>query len=168
MVIQQKFTSTLFSAWRTWNEKKKMWENGVSCSVKAKLWCMARAEVGTSLWPWVSWKKVNAKFARQAFHTFWIKRKIFWPARVWEMTKRQKTLCRNSWKAWQWPFLTKAYQSWSHNMTSDLIYMATGCSRSFIVSPTCCNKEIFFFKFFKHSLNPFSSYFLDSYINTLA
>jgi hypothetical protein len=32
--------------------------------------------------------------------------------------------------------LTKAYQSWSHNMTSDLIYMATGWSSSFIQAPT--------------------------------
>jgi hypothetical protein len=28
-------------------------------------------------------------------------------------------------------------------MTSDLIYMATVCSSSFIQAPTCCNKEIF-------------------------
>jgi len=43
---------------------KKMRGNGVRCSERAKLWCMARAEVGTCLWPWMSWKKVHAKFCK--------------------------------------------------------------------------------------------------------
>ena len=147
---------------------KKMWGNGVSCSETAKLQNVIKAEVGTCLWPWVRWKKANAKLCDTGISHFLNYTYIFWPARVCGMTKRQKTQCRNSWKAGQWPFLTKAYQSRSHNMTSDLIYMATGWTSSFIQASTCCNKEIFL----KNSLNTLYTHsvltFLTCYINTLA
>ena len=111
---------------------KKMWGNGVSCSERTKLWCMARAEVATCLWPWASWKKVNAKLRETGISHFLNYTCIFGLARVWGETKRQKTLCRNSCKAWQWPILTKAYQSWSHNMTSDFNLHGKWWSSSFI------------------------------------
>ena len=35
---------------------------------------------------------------------------LFCPLAVWGVTGRQKT-CRTGWKAWQWPFSTKAYRN---------------------------------------------------------
>jgi hypothetical protein len=35
-----------------------------------------------------------------------------------------KTMCRNGWEAWRLPYSTKAYQSWSNDTKSAIMYIA--------------------------------------------
>lgn len=49
--------------------------------------------------------------------------RYFWQPRVWGVTMKQKTLCTTGWKAWQQPFSTNAYKSWSHNISA-LMYVS--------------------------------------------
>jgi hypothetical protein len=44
---------------------------------------------------------------------------------MWGGSERQKTVCRNGWNSWRWPSSTKACGSWTDDVTSALICMAT-------------------------------------------
>jgi hypothetical protein len=98
------------------------WGNGVGCSKKAGLMCMTRNEVDAGLWSQMIWKSECKNSGKEAIHNFWITQTFFWPTRVWGVTKKK---IRRAGQVWWWPFPTKAYKRWSHDMTSDSIYTTT-------------------------------------------
>jgi len=140
MLIQQKFTSTLFSAWRTWNEQRKCEEmvSAVQRGQKNVAWQRLK-------WAplfghgWVE-RQCMQKSVRQAFHTFWIKRIFFgqpesgeWPKDT--VQKQLKGLAAN--------FFDKGITKLAPQHDKWLHLHGNWCSSSFIQAPTGCNKEIF-------------------------
>jgi hypothetical protein len=106
-------------------EKRKVQTWGVCCTIK-------RNRTSPLVHAHYS-KNSSAKFSsilctvptlHQVIITCFSNSTNLWQARDWGVTKTQNTSCRTGWKAWRRTF-SKAYKSWSHDMTSDLICMAT-------------------------------------------
>ena len=138
-----KFTSTLFLAWRTWNEQRKC---------KEMVSAVQRGQ-NSGAWQGLKWaplfgyrwdeRKWMLSFVRQEFHTFWITRVYFLAGQSLGNDQKTKDTMQKQLQGLAVTFFDKGISKLVPQHDKWLNWHGTWCSSSFIQVPSCKKKRFF-------------------------